>query len=263
MDSLIILASNPGEGLSGSIVIKKDTTINNYKYNQIGFVGSRSHMTINLDTDFSYLREDSTHSKLYIYSNEKNLEYLIMDLNLNPKDTFQIGEDKKFVVDSIFYNDDYKIVEFENYDVFGRLNVTSNIKLQFIEGIGPNWGFFYPFNYYGLASLLLCSYKDNIVTYENPYDFECFAFWRVTNIDELNDYEEIKIFDDLPNKIIEIDTEKLFDLYVYDITGNQILKQKDIYRNTCIQMAGHDILIAKIVMDKEVYTRKIINKNYW
>lgn len=267
MDSLIILSSNPGEGLNESLIIKNDTTFNNYKYHKIAFEYNFPDRIVDDNSDFYsdnlYLREDSTNSKLYIYSKESDLEYLIMDLNLNPRDTFQIGNGKKFIVDSVFYENDLKIVQFENYKEFGRLYQTVNIKLQFIESIGPNWSFFYPFNHINLPSLLLCSYKNNIITYKNPYNFDCHASWRVTNIDKIKVSDILRISTELSFSKIEVDSDKLFDLYVFDIAGNQVLKQKGIYRNTLIQLTGYEVFIAKIIIDDKLYTRKITNKNYW
>ncbi len=266
-DSITILASNPGEGLSESIIIKHDTLINGYKYIKIGFEFDFPQYIVNTESDFYsnklYLREDSTSSKLYIYSEEKDFEQLIMDLNLHPKDTFQIGESEKFIVDSVFYNNGLKIVQFENNRDFGMLNLEKKIKLQFIEGIGPNWSFFYPFNYGGKPSLLLCSYKDNTISYINPNNFDCYEFWRVTNIDKIKESDILRITNELSFTKIEVDSEKLFNLYVFNVTGKQVLMQNDIYRNTKIQLTGHSVFIAQIIIDDKVYTRKIANKNYW
>lgn len=264
MDSLIILSSNPGEGLNESITIKSDTTSS--EYFKIVFEHNYPDRIIDNNSNFYsenlYLREDSMNSRLYIYSKDSDLEYLIMDLNLYPKDTFETDNGKILIVDSVFFENDLKVIQFENQKEFGMLYQTINIRLKFIESIGPNWSFFYPFNNENLPSLLLCSYKDNQITYKNPDNFDCEEFWRV-GIDEINKPDILKITDESSFSKIIIDSDNLFDLYVFDSGGNQVIKQKDIHRETLIKLTINGVFILKIVTNNNVYTRKIINKNYW
>jgi hypothetical protein len=264
IDSLIILTSNPEEGSSQPIIIHNDTIINNIKYHKLGFNHSNFDFfdveeCIDYYMDNLFIREDSTFSKIYIYSKECDSEYIIMDLNLNPQDTFQVNTNEKFIVDSIFYENELKIIEFKNYKEIGLFPV--NVNLRFIEGIGPNWGIFYPFNDSG--NLLLCCYKDKAIQYENPYDFGCNAWWVVDGVKEIDKSDIVKIKTQSQHLEINVNSEKTFDVYLYDLTGHLVLSSKNnnqIFKSFVDNM---DFAILKVIIDKEVCTKKIILKNYW
>jgi hypothetical protein len=136
--------------------------------------------------DECFLRETGDHAIVYKYDASEDTEYKIMDLSLQPADTFLIRSsyNDTLIVDSVYIQDDLKHVRFNHeIDING---VTE--KIEFIEGTGSNFGFPSMSNLFSLPSIyLLCSYKDGIQTYSNPaYDGQCNVFWTGIDESELN-----------------------------------------------------------------------------
>jgi hypothetical protein len=86
-------------------------------------------------------------------------------------------------VDSVFTKDDKKHIRF-NYEIefAGGLE-----KFEFIEGTGSNFGLFYQgVSHYDISMnhYLLCSYKDNVLSYSNvAFDGQCIIIRSGTKIE--------------------------------------------------------------------------------
>lgn len=147
----------------------------------------------------AYLREDTLSGKVYMqmfnYPSPFDTlrDVLIMDLSLQVGDTFHLHSDyysinqsismecPYIIVDSVFYENGSKVVRTNCNAWHCKLNAfDNNIPLSFIEGVGPNRGpFYWLVQYYhdaGEASLLLCSYKDDTLSYINPLYNTCDTF---------------------------------------------------------------------------------------
>jgi hypothetical protein len=146
------------------LAVRNDTLINGQSYKWM---------------DYSFaIRQDSTHSKLYIlnmdYSDE---EYLIMDLNLNKGDTFELKNPqlpKSIKVDSVYMMDNKKVVEF-NYEI---QNYTGGLeKFKFIEGIGTNMGITYQFIMPMLDYPYLLCYTNDSYNFRSSAYSSCFFLY--------------------------------------------------------------------------------------
>jgi hypothetical protein len=161
--------------LTDSLYVKGDTVINQTTYKVINGIG-----------DECFLRETGDHAIVYKYDASEDTEYKIMDLTLQPADTFLIGPsfNDTLIVDSIFFQDDLKHIRF-NHEIDIH-DVTE--KIEFMEGTGSNFGFPLMSDLFTLRSrYMLCSYKDGIQTYSNTaYDGQCNVFWTGIDKSELN-----------------------------------------------------------------------------
>ncbi len=128
----------------------------------------------------SFIREDSSHARLYIYYAEEEEEFLIMDLNWEVGDTVQFNslqEGTIAIIDSIYFSDGVKHLRADLDIQAWPVQVG---KLEYIEGVGPNYGLFYFTNQnYGYgASALLCHFRDGIKNYQyTDTTLGCYYFW--------------------------------------------------------------------------------------
>jgi hypothetical protein len=81
-----------------------------------------------------YIRESDDASKLYLYNDQENKEYVISDISLQKGDEFHfLNQD--YIVDSVYIWDDRKHIRMDK-EIFSP--VGGNDTLIFIEGVGPN-----------------------------------------------------------------------------------------------------------------------------
>lgn len=120
--------------------------------------------------------ETDNNSKLWRWDVHKNEKTIIMDLNWKVGDTIYI-KNKEFI--KLYWDRPYAIVNTINYNDENKKVITTDLvltidttefNLKYIEGVGPNStvylmkddGFFW-----GLSNLLLCTYKDDVLSYVN------------------------------------------------------------------------------------------------
>lgn len=153
------------------------------------YIAGRGYYSDGYDTDGTYyLREDESHARLYMHKFDDG-DILLMDLDLNVGDTFFWTRMdghlvRPCVVDSVFYDEGRKHVRLD-HTVFicaDRDWTLKPIKLEFIEGVGPNLSPFYCLDLDNLFTALLCFSKDSVSEYgplpifnnrcifDNPYD---------------------------------------------------------------------------------------------
>lgn len=113
------------------------------------------------------LREDTVSGKIWYVDIYDHEEALIMDMTLSVGDTFEINPGHWHTVDSVFYKNNRKIIQFD-------LSSAHWIeKVQFIEGVGPNMSILYRYDawYYFYAT---CQYQNNELVYinDNGYFFD-------------------------------------------------------------------------------------------
>jgi len=170
------------------------------------------------------IRTNGTNSKLYFIEPDSTIELLIMDLDLDVGDSFNIKTkyylDKIIYVDSVYVFNGKKHIRFNDY--IGTSTPPGSSKRIFIEGVGPNWGFESDYPY-----LIACKYDNFVQTYsfENEHIKDC-SFKNVG----INDYmyeNNIKIhpnpvFEQITINISEIPMENI-NLSIYNILGIEIL----------------------------------------
>ncbi|MBN1599879.1 MAG: T9SS type A sorting domain-containing protein [Bacteroidales bacterium] len=238
-----------------SVYVIKDTLINSNTYKEIKKSKYGWHW---------YIRENADKSKVYLYSpNLSDSEFLVMDLNLEKNDIFIIGyEEDTAVVDSVFHINDKKHILFD-YELF---IATGNEKLEFIEGVGTNFGLFYQgFDKYGISMFhyLLCAFKNEERTYSNTaFEGECYIFW--TPIHDIVGENFVKIYPNPASDKITIElgvsnSQELF-LMLYNSSGILIDKisqtSNKIEINTNNKPAG--LYFFTVFIDGVVITDKFL-----
>jgi hypothetical protein len=115
-----------------------------------------------------YLREDTMQGKTWFYNRQYHQEYLIMDLALNPGDSFTVYNYSNvalhFIADSVYFQNGLKHIRLSAGIALCALHEA----FTFTEGAGPNASFNYQRNYNGsAASYMLCQHKDGVKTGTN------------------------------------------------------------------------------------------------
>ncbi len=225
-----------------------------------------------------YLREDTVSGKVYMqifnYSPpfDPSRDVLIMDLNLQVGDTFSLHSDYYFIsqsismecpniiVDSVFYENGRKVVRTNCNPLHCIVSIFDPYTpLSFIEGVGPNRGpFYWLAQYYhdaGKASLLLCFYKDDTLSYMNPLYNTCDTFPDLVSIHD----QYLNGIDIFPNPIednlLNISFDGTFSglIFLYNALGSKIYS---------IDLSNvHTHQIKMMYFSKGIYFLKIIDKN--
>jgi hypothetical protein len=207
---------------------------------------------------FGFLREDTTQGKLWLKKLNDTSEYLIMDLNLNVNDTFLLrnsqwdGWDEKFVVKEIS-DTSGKIVKLQGTESFNDIS--------FIEGIGVDYSFHIieePWIYYEF----LCSYKDNVQTFDNPDFGDCYIPFTGTDISDITT-DQIRIYP-IPTKnklTIEIENSQINNCKIYNINGILINNFTFNSSELIIDVANYRSGLYLIKINDKI-TKKIIINGY-
>lgn len=234
--------------------IDGESEIDGKIYNNVNFYGQFPSL-------IGYIRQDSTNSKAWYRSIEEDNEYLIMDLNLNVGDTFDVNY--------IAYGSEEAIVT--RVDTFqNRKRVTLNYRygggfiydhISFIEGVGPNAFFLYQVeNNFSpvdqLFGFLTCKkYRNGVLEFDyDPSDDDCILFTstkseiKQSNIsiypNPTDESITIKISQELnSNKL----TYKLFDQF-----GRIIKSSVLIDTNTIISISQKGMIYLSIIDDQKV-----------
>lgn len=165
-----------------TISVVKDTIAGNKAYKLI-----RGKYSIGYG---ALLREDSNTGKVWyraLYTPmvlNDTTETLIMDLSLQVGDFFDLtypefspicGIQQGYIIDSIYYIGNTKILQFNGKDCHGNI-------YRFIEGVGGSAGPAYKQSYEMMAgNYLLCAYKDGVRVYLNDYYKVCNPILTETN----------------------------------------------------------------------------------
>jgi len=289
IDSLRILYDfGFSQGETQAVKICGDTTIDKFTYKKLkfddfccdyffyevicspDFLISHNSYCLGFFTTKLLLRQDSTNSKLYLYSLESKREFLIMDLNLGENDIFKIIRPEEdtiyYRVDTVFSLNDRKIIEFSNELHYERHD---NIKLQFIEGIGPNWGLFYGYN--EANNLLLCAYKDNIQTFQITDNSDCTYSWTgdcfccdcpwcPECLDVKQNYQDNELIISQNNSELTINVKNndSFTFYVYDINGKILFEKSNIQNEINICLNRNRFYFIRIVLKDRTVTEKVL-----
>lgn len=192
--------------------------------------------------------EDTITGKLWIRQSESGTfskEYLLMDLNLKKGDSADVFTNwrgdvyGKFKVDSVYYENNRKVISFENtwvsYDKYR--------KLRYVEGVGPTYGF--DGLHYGYS--LLCKYNDSNLVFSNGQCFYDFLA-KVDNIK----YDPYKIKTESDKLNIVFENEAQRTICLYDLLGRNLLSKLS---------SGLSVTIPITEKNKGMYILRIENQS--
>lgn len=158
------------------------------KSDTVQHLGHTYYRMKDLKGDYFYVREDTAYGKLYVSLPNWSIEKLICDMSLEVGDTINIDSVQypgfsyetmcgPLTVDSAYYLNGRKILDmnldedcdsrfFDLYYDGENYYYPHNIRVRFIEGVGPTYGM-RPgtMDRFDMMGLLLCSYKDGELVY--------------------------------------------------------------------------------------------------
>jgi hypothetical protein len=205
-------------------IFSSDTiTLGNHVYHYFGTLPSPGE-------DGFLIREEVNSGKLYRYFPSCGIELLLCDISLNPGDTFQLfpgsaipevwwnsypEAGSTLIVDSVTYENGRKVIWFPQINESSFFFNTSeqyvqyDVRLKFIEGIGPTFGpfGFIQWNTEHLLPLVLCVEKDGVQDFMLNEHLGCYQIG--VGIEE-NEISTIQIYPNPAAGQITIKSETLF-----------------------------------------------------
>ena len=174
---------------------------------------------------------------------------LVFNLNLGKGDMFDFGKGGggQFYVDSVYYKNSRKYVEFNGDNYWGD-------KMQFIEGVGPNLSFIYAWNVGILQPYVVCQFKWRQKFYSTDNDSFQNCDFLINSIDQ-TEHGDIQIFPNpFTNELkIEFKDHRQGFVCVLDLFG-KIIYQQDFQ--------GNVIAINTTNFVCGMYLLKIFTNNY-
>jgi hypothetical protein len=239
------------------MVIQNSTIQSGVEYNEVYYYGQ----------NIGLFREDSLSSKAWFWGNNDSEERLIMDLDLEVGDTFDVSSNYFYgcngetiaIVESIDSIEGRKRINFNCDNGGGFLNET----FQFIEGVGPNTSLVYLTNEeFDLIELTCKKYEnDSLVFHFNPEEDDCFFSTINSNDIEKTDY---KIFPNPFKESINIKSENNqgeFTIEILNIKGELLIK-KQISNQSEIKLNNFPtgLYLYKVYTKKQVIIGKMIKQ---
>ena len=184
-----------------------------------------------------YMREDTATGELWVYEPNSSKEHLIMDLTLNVGDSFFLPNwtkevnytniDTVLVVDSVFIKNGKKHILFKTDLMIGSFYPW--VKMQFIEGVGPNAGLRYLTEEDWLSynwvtnNLLLCKFSNNLRTYHDSINSTEYCTLIVIGIEE-HDKISISVYPNPASSSLTVELPSVLrgKLSVYNLRGNKL-----------------------------------------
>ncbi len=255
----------PDYGRNILYMVNSDTTINEEKYfklqrDELEGPGQPS----GYNYDWGFIREDTVNGKYWWLDQEEAYdESLFMDLGLEKGDKFYFIWDYKgpqgdsIIVDSVYYENDRKIVEFSY-----SLNF---MKLKFIEGVGPNIGFCISEANFWDWYTLLCMYDNDELIYSTAANVtgNCYKDPFV-GLEENTSINDIEIYPNPSSGLVNVHLNNLpiqnFQLHIYNSAGKCIITQNISGSITTLQLTQKGLYIIVISDGNQLFTKKIINR---
>ncbi len=213
-----------------------DSVVNNITYKKVYFYNSIRDLV-------GLMREDSLSSKAWFYGSNDTAERLIMDLDLNVGDTFDISspffyysEEDLAIVDSVTTWNGRKVITFSGK--FGGGFISQ--RLKFIEGVGPNASLMYLTNEQFNLALLTCEKYENEVPVFKYFPGLNDCLQGGGAVDEVSDRNPIDIFPNPFDNEITIKGNSGYSgiqFQLYDINGKRLFNSH-VSANNIIDLAG-------------------------
>jgi hypothetical protein len=214
-----------------------------------------------------FIREDTINGKYWFLQPIGNeyIEGLFMDLNLNQGDTFinyynaHYLTDDEFIVDSVYYEGEKKIIEFS----ITHSGDENNYNIKFIEGVGLSNGFFMIENNWAEDFALLCKYNNDTLFYSTPYNINGNCYREgYGDIKSSHLRFVIGVYPNPTNGLINIELcenhyEELY-LNVYNSEGALILKESINMTSFQFKISEPGVYFLEITDGIKKYSKKII-----
>lgn len=227
-----------------------------------------SNSAYNTYSEYGWLYASDDNEKLYFKNLETDSDLLVMDLSLSEGDSFVTKgiyeEDILMVVDSVFYENNKKHVQFDRVLWYSPPTGLPE-KFCFIEGVGPNWGFSRAKEN---VPLLICKHEDGELYYSHP-DTLLFkdCNFREPCWDAVSTYapKHLNVF---PNPatdkvVLESDCE-IVHITVSDMFGNELqnMTLPTGQKRYVIDIAPYTrgLYIVQCLLDNKVFNTKIIKR---
>lgn len=203
------------------------------------------------------IKISANNDKIWYIQPDGTQKKLVFDLNLQKNDTFDFGDNyKKLVVDSVFYENEKKIIEFKDKNAW-------NEKVKFIEGVSPNISFAY---FYGNAGFLdpmvICKFKQDEKEYtiKNKYFKDCKLVNSGVGEYKVNDNFLIYPSPCINYFQIKMNTMNNASLRIYDRMGNCIKSIHDYTNKQKVNISTlpQGIYILAIKTEYEIKFLKLI-----
>lgn len=179
-----------------------------------------------------YVRQTDDNSKLYVYDEETKKEYLVYDMGLQKGDSFLLplnsieyldnskNSDYYSIVDSVYVKDNLKHIQLNSLSRYFQL------KLTFIESIGPNLGMFYLYGAEFVNHSVFClnCFQNKNTFYKQPiplYQYPCAFDWNLNAVKTVLK-EDYKLEQTDTKITLHFDTFANREINLYSITGNKI-----------------------------------------
>jgi len=206
------------------------------------------------------IRVNETNSKLYFINQGDDTEVLIMDLDLEVGDVFNMktfyNQYRDIYVEDVYMLDGKKHIQFN--ETIGTSTPPGEIKRMFIEGVGPNWGF------ESDPYLIICKYNDFVQTYsfENEYIKDC-SFKQGSIVNNITMENNIKIYPNPVSDHVVINIPEIFKniyLTVHNASGMEVLNRTLSNTNTILDLSHFpdNVYYFKFQIFGTTVTKKII-----
>lgn len=250
-----VFGANSLSSWTDSIYSQNDSVISGTTYKVIQSKGSFP------DTVY-FAREDTITGKLYYAKKGDTTEILVMDLSLNPGDSFFIethsgsSMPETWRVDSVFTDTGRKHIEL--------IHGSTPEKITFIEGIGPSAGILYPESPSFIIPELICTWKNGNQTFANPdFDNRCNAgSWSTAEDLQSHKENSITLYPNPTRNEIRIagnESEQFKEYRILSIDG-RLVKSGRLNNEKVIQ-AGElspGLYVVVLLHDEGSITRKIV-----
>jgi hypothetical protein len=167
-----------------------------------------------------YLREDVNQQRVYRYDTQENNEYVLFDFSVSIGDTVYLNQlDQERIIaaiDTLQTNDGIKRRRFS-------YTTSSSPEEGYVEGIGGPQGFFIdPIPFFENGYFVMCvKSKDDEVILSNR---GCYSFTTINSLSSSKNY--LKIYPNLVDDVVTIDSPTNQDMVVYNLVGNSVFTQK-------------------------------------
>ncbi len=229
------------------------------------------------------IREEVNTGKLYRYFPSCGMEILLCDMSLNPGDTFLLfppsaipevwwsgypEAGSTLIVDSVTYENGKKVIWFpqinESSFFFSTYEpyVQYDVRVKFIEGIGPTFGpfGFMQWNLERLLPLVLCVEKDGVQDFMLNEHLGCYQ--HSVGIDE-NQWSVVQIYPNPTADQIKLQSDQLFSaqtsVKIYNSLG--LLVYSDFYesgKSIDVSTFTNGIYIIIIQDDAQKFINKFV-----
>ena len=244
-----------GINIKNSIV--GDTDINSVSYKKLYYENwfiSNDH----------FMREDSTHSKLYLYDLSIDSEYLVMDLSHQVGDTILYNHytyADTIVIDSIYYSEGRKHLRTNNFLYQWPISE----RLEYIEGVGPTCGLILTSSSISLSGILLCHSRDTESTFIFPDStYDCNYYWM--GIENLKSRLKLDLFPNPAHSeiIVELNEHSMSnaEYLIIDLSNKILLRGKlDLAKNNIgINQLAEGSYIIQVFNENKLIASKLFFK---